>query len=156
MRTIAFITLLVLVAGFAVAAGVDPNWDKSSYTFNESEVSCEAILATFCSTSDKDAQGTTTYEVYYSETGDPKEGDVVYNGEFPALMAEECFQVSYTPEADGNYAIKLYQRPGHPGIGHLWSDMMEYEECPPVPEFGTLAVLAAGLGGLAILVTRRH
>jgi hypothetical protein len=27
---------------------------------------------------------------------------------------------------------------------------------PSVPEFGALAVLAAGLGGLAILVTRRH
>jgi len=67
--------------------------------------------------------GTTVYQVYYIEKGNPKNGSVVSSDVIPALAAGECTTLTYTtPGGSGNYMFRAQQRPGHPGTGELWSE----------------------------------
>jgi TasA anchoring/assembly protein len=66
--------------------------------------------------------GPTGYEVWYSESKNPKDGELLYTGEVPALSSGECFTIPLEGEKTGNYKVKVYQREGHPGTGELWSE----------------------------------
>jgi YqxM protein len=153
-KLLGVIAVLVLVASF-VTATVDPDWDKSTLVFNESSSECPDITATFCNMG-ADMTGDTTYEVFFSESGNPKDGTVVDTETFPALLTGECATLTYVPVYDGNYMFKAYQRPGHPGQGDLWSDSINFETCDDIPEFGLVAGIGTVLiAGMAILVVRK-
>ena len=114
-----------------VSATVAPEWDKSSLSFNGSCTgNCEVVQAQVCNTGDGDMAGTSSYEVYWAASGNPKDGTVVASGTIPALNSGECTTLTYDPNGSaGNYMFKAYQRPGHPGQGVLWSDECSIGQC---------------------------
>jgi hypothetical protein len=117
-----------------VSATVAPEWDKSSLTFKPGCTgNCEVVKAKVCNTG-SDMAGTTTYEVYWAASGNPKFGVVVASGTIPALKKNTCTYLTYDPKTNpngsaGNYMFKAYQRPGHPGTGVLWSDQCSIGQC---------------------------
>jgi YqxM protein len=128
--------LLTSVLQPVTAAAVDPGWDKSSLYFSGGcNGNCGQITAIVCNGADSgNMEGTTAFEVYFSETGNPKTGSVVYSGIIPALSAGQCTALSYSPASNplgptGNYMFKAYQRPGHPGTGELWSEQCSILSC---------------------------
>jgi len=113
---------------------VGEEWDKSSLYFDgDCEGDCEEIQATVCNGDDSgDMAGSTTWELYWIASGNPKNGTVIASGTINPLAADECQVLTYDPGenpngASGNYMFKAYQRPGHPGTGELWSEACELE-----------------------------
>lgn len=113
----------------------EDDWDKSSLEFQDSwhdEVDVLVKAEIKNGNDSEDMAGPTTWELYYSSWGNPKLlGNVVDSGTVPALDSGE----SAVLESDavgthgaGNYMFKAYQRPGHPGLGVLWSEEIEVEE----------------------------
>jgi TasA anchoring/assembly protein len=147
----------------------DDEWDRSSLYFSAGcDGDCDEITATVCNGDDsEDMEGTTTWELYWIATGNPRNGVVIASGTINALGQGECQTLTYDPSdnpngASGNYMFKAYQRPGHPGQGVLWSDACELEcevETDSVPRAAPVAaagaVASAGLGGLAWLLARK-
>jgi YqxM protein len=121
---------------FQAQAQVDPDWDRSSLLFDE-EFGCqntecgEIITARVCNGAQSEPMdGTTSYEVYYIATGNPKDGSVVATGTINALGTGECQTLTYdTNGVAGNYMFRAIQRPGHPGTGELWSEQCEVNSC---------------------------
>lgn len=80
--------------------------------------------------------GTTTWELYYIEKGNPKDGTVVDQGTIPKLAAGEVYRIESTVTQPGNYMFKAYQRPGHGNpqnpidpndpLKPIWSDGIEW------------------------------
>lgn len=104
-------------------------WDKSSLSFTAGcEGDCEQVRATVCNGADsRDMQGPSSWELYWSASGNPKNGSVIASGTINPLAAGACQTLTYNPAdnpngASGNYMFKAYQRPGHPGKGELWSE----------------------------------
>lgn len=119
-----------------------PQWDKSSLSFTSGcSGDCEEITATVCNGQDSEAmEGTSTWELYWIATGNPKDGVVIDSGTINALAPGACQVITYDPNnnpngATGDYMFKAYQRPLHPGQGVLWSG-----ECEIQCETGTLEV----------------
>ncbi|OGM17046.1 amyloid fiber anchoring/assembly protein TapA, partial [Candidatus Woesebacteria bacterium RBG_19FT_COMBO_37_29] len=108
-------------------------WDKSSLYFDEEfgcKESCEEVRVRVCNGEDaEDMQGTSTWELYFAEIGNPKDGEKIANGIAETLTSGECQELSFVPTEGGNYMFKAYQRPGHPGTGELWSEACEIEGC---------------------------
>ncbi|NGM84647.1 hypothetical protein G5B47_19795 [Paenibacillus sp. 7124] len=104
-------------------------WDKSSLYFTVQEVTYAGISATVIN-GGSGMQGETVYEVFRSDTGNPKNGEVVATGVIGTLAPGESQELIFTPAVleQGNYMFKAYQRPGHPGTGVLWSDSITVEE----------------------------
>ncbi|WP_170169132.1 amyloid fiber anchoring/assembly protein TapA [Mesobacillus subterraneus] len=98
------------------------DWDCSSLEFRSSEFDGQNIIATIQNTgSDMKASG--KYEVFYSENGNPKDGQKLSETfSFKALKKGEEVKLTFTPELSGNYKFKVYQHKDHPGGGELWSD----------------------------------
>lgn len=112
-----------------IQAGTWPEgWDKSSLTFlpnnkqSTQKGKCIPINVTIKNGGDKDMQGPVNYEVWWAEKGNPKNGVKVSGGEVRALKSGESLNLSFTPDKNGLYMFKAYQRSGHPGQGELWSD----------------------------------
>ncbi|MFC0469021.1 hypothetical protein ACFFHM_00185 [Halalkalibacter kiskunsagensis] len=106
-------------------------WDRSSLSFTVENLTCYGISATIKNGQDsRDMQGEVTYEVYYSEKGNPKNGEVVATGVVHALESGETEELTYTPDqlVAGNYMFKAYQSPNHPGTGVLWSESITVTE----------------------------
>lgn len=99
-------------------------WDKSSLYFKDGcSGDCDQIYAEVCNGADsRDMAGSTVYQVYFIEKGNPKNGTQVASGVIPALSSGECITLSFDPALTGNYMFRAEQRPGHPGKGDLWSD----------------------------------
>jgi YqxM protein len=160
-------TLLVsLVVAPVAFATVSVTWDKSSLEWCCVDASSTQLHAKVCNTGD-DMTGTTTWELYWkdsSQGGDAKDGELVTSGTIPALKSGECYDIYYTfagkYEAGDKYAVKAYQRPGHPGTGVLWITAPdENGPCPPVPEIATIGLLSIGLltvGGAVWVVNRKR
>ena len=77
--------------------------------------------------------GSVVWELYYSQSGNPKNGVVIASGTLGPLESgeSEMLQVNLQDlegEA-GNYMFKAYQMDGHPGTGVLWSDSIQYFSC---------------------------
>jgi YqxM protein len=116
--------------------GSEEEWDHSSLYFDEDygcQGDCDEISVTVCNGDDsEDMEGTTTWELYWIASGNPKDGTVIASGIINALAAGDCQILTYNPAhnpngASGNYMFKAYQRPGHPGTGELWSDACELD-----------------------------
>ncbi len=104
-----------------------PDWDRSSLSFDESYC-CKVTDGNIVSAKvingadSRPMEGTTIWELWYAETGNPKNGTKVAEGVIPALNSGESYVIDYEVTASGNYKFMAYQREGHPGIGVLWSE----------------------------------
>ena len=137
VSTLAIVLNTGLIGGLikpaTAQANPPPGWDKSSLSFNDDygcHGSCTEVKAKICNTGDHNMQGTSTYEVYYSPSGNPQSGTVVASGTINALEKNHCQDLTYNPNnIEGNYKFKAYQRPGHPGEGSIWSNTCEVNQC---------------------------
>ena len=122
---------------FVAYAQVDGDWDKSTLHF-DADFGCQVescgdtITARVCNGGEPMAD-TTTYEVWFSQSGNPKDGSVVASGTIPALGSGECFDIVYNTTEPGNYMFRALQRPGHPGKGELWSQQCTVNICVATP-----------------------
>lgn len=108
----------------------NPGWDKSSLEFIQTN-KCEngTISAIVKNGNDSnEMKGSVTYEVYFAEKGNPKNGASVASGEVQALDPGETLKLTYKPNLDGNYMFRAEQRSGHPGKGELWSKSIQVNE----------------------------
>lgn len=106
-------------------------WDRSSLSFVSETVTSDGISAIIKNGQDsRDMQGEVTYEVFWSATGNPKDGQIVATDVVNALAPGETQVLTYTPDqlTPGNYMFKAYQRPNHPGKGELWSESVTVKE----------------------------
>jgi YqxM protein len=109
-----------------------PSWDKSSMKFTAGcDADCASVSGTVKNVGSS-MTGTASYEIYYAASGNAKNGSVVASGTIPALSAGASYTITYNPQGvTGNYIIKAYQRPGHPGKNAvLWSSGCSINYCP--------------------------
>lgn len=101
-----------------------PTWDKSSLRFTAGcDGDCNLVRATICNVGTGNMEEPVDWRLYYSPTGNPKNGTVVANGTVGPLAIGECATLTYDPgNQSGNYMFWAQQRPGHPGTGELWSN----------------------------------
>ena len=137
----AFVSGNTFTAGFWDVPPTVEEWDKSSLYFDEDyacQSDCNEISAKICNEEDsEDMQGQTTWEIYWIESGNPKDGEEIPLGQTDTLEHGTCQILHYSldenPEGEeGNYKFKAYQRPGHPGPGELWSETCEILQCEAV------------------------
>lgn len=112
----------------------DQSWDKSSlkvlndngfgFVCENGEVELFSYIK-----NGKDSEGmagTSKFEVFFAENGNPKMGVKMYTGEIKALKSGESTKLVFAADIDtlqvGNYKFKSYQRPDHPGKGELWNE----------------------------------
>ncbi len=131
-------------SGNVMSAGTwgEEEWDKSSLYFDEDyacQGDCNEISAKICNEEDsEDMQGPTTWELYWIESGNPKDGVTITSGLMTNALEHGTCQILYYNPGDnseeevGNYKFKAYQRPGHPGLGELWSETCEILQCEVV------------------------
>jgi YqxM protein len=110
-------------------------WDKSSLEFFSIKQSkptktaqCTPVEAVI-KNGGENMGGSVLYEVWWAETGNPKNGVKQTSGQIPALKSGESITLTYTPDKNGNYMFKAYQRLGHPGTGELWSNEIGVQSC---------------------------
>ncbi len=122
------------------------DWDKSSLIFVGEDGTCDLISADVMNGRDsRDMQGTTTWDLYWIASGNPKDGVVIASGTIPALESGESYTMTYNPAnnpngPDGQYMFMANQRPDHPGTGVLWSGSISLSGCVLEPETGSLTV----------------
>ncbi|WP_171050967.1 amyloid fiber anchoring/assembly protein TapA [Bacillus sp. BHET2] len=95
-------------------------WDKSSLTFTNKQSTqkvsgCGKIeISTIIKNGSKnDMKGTSEYEVYFSQTGNPKDGKKVAEGMVESLQSNQSTTLTYKTDVTGNYKFRAFQRPGH-------------------------------------------
>jgi TasA anchoring/assembly protein len=75
--------------------------------------------------------GPTDWELWYVASGPPRLGDMIAEGEIPALPSEQEYSIEEAAvRGSGTYQFKVFQRPGHPGAGELWSEDIKFD-CSP-------------------------
>lgn len=130
-ETEAYFSSASKVSGTIQAGTWQEEWDKSSLKFlgnKAKEVkSCETIeIAVSLSNGGSDMKGSTHYEVYYSERGNPKEGQKLGEGEIQAIPSEGVIKLEFMADKPGNYKFRALQREGHgnkyDSRHELWSD----------------------------------
>lgn len=111
-------------------------WDNSSLEFpnknakTSSVTQCTPVEVVIKNGGDKDMKGPVDYEVWWAEEDkNPKDGLKLATGQVNALKSGETQKLSYTPNKNGNYKFKAMQRPGHPGLGELWSESIAVSNC---------------------------
>ncbi|WP_322741823.1 amyloid fiber anchoring/assembly protein TapA [Fictibacillus phosphorivorans] len=115
-------------------------WDKSSLTFvtkqnqTKSDALCTSIDMTIKNAGDGNRIGPVRYEVWWAETGNPKNGLKVSEGEVKALNSGESEILSHSPDKEGTYKFKAFQSEGHPGQGELWSEDLKVNCSESQPE----------------------
>lgn len=146
---IAIVLMLLMVP---TASGEKPQeqdcWDKSSLVGDCITIDDAGVLtARVCNTGDKEMLGTTTWELYWVASGNPKNATTpIASGKVPALVGGGCtdiFDTSLNPNPEGNYGFRVLQRPCHPGQGELW--ITEICPTPSVPEVHTIVLMSIGL-----------
>lgn len=90
---------------------------------------CKEIFADIKNIGSGDMGITSTYSVYYSETGNPVDpkggtGELVFSkGEIPKMKAKGSVKLTYTPKKQGFYMFVAFQHPDKPiGSGDLVID----------------------------------
>ncbi|MCS0669748.1 amyloid fiber anchoring/assembly protein TapA [Cytobacillus firmus] len=97
-------------------------WDCSSLKFTSQKFDGQKIYATIQNTG-SDMKRNGTYEIYYNEKGNPKEGKSVGGVlTFAPIKEGKIIEVSFIPQQSGSYMFKAYQHKDHPGNGELWSE----------------------------------
>ncbi|MGD6776550.1 amyloid fiber anchoring/assembly protein TapA [Sutcliffiella horikoshii] len=118
-------------------------WDKSSLKFIETKneltiTNCEPknIISTIKNTGN-DMQGSTDYFVYFIDKGNPKDGEIMYEGYIDPIANDSSQQLQYNSSIPGNYKFKALQRPGHGNkeneLHELWSETITVK-CEKVEE----------------------
>jgi len=114
--------------------GNSTSWDKSSLVFNGGNgAECPEIYTQIKNGGSGNMSGSVDWKLFYAESGNPKNGEVVANGTFGPLDSGDSEELrvnlqDYHGEA-GNYMFKAYQMDGHPGTGALWSDSIAFIPC---------------------------
>ncbi|MFL8939028.1 amyloid fiber anchoring/assembly protein TapA [Rossellomorea oryzaecorticis] len=102
-----------------ITTGTWSSWDKSSLSFpnKDHERSVEACTATEISVSIKNTgstmEGPTEYAVYYAASGNPMNGNSIFNGNIQPIDGDSTTTLSLSVNEPGNYKFKALQRPGH-------------------------------------------
>ncbi|MFE8697314.1 amyloid fiber anchoring/assembly protein TapA [Cytobacillus sp. FJAT-53684] len=100
-----------------IAAGI---W-LSSLSIEQETLSGNDISAQITN-SGAEMKSTGTYEVYYIETGDPQNGEKLFEGAFDKLNENQKTDVKYTPEKNGVYKFKAYDEND---VNHaVWSSVI--------------------------------
>jgi hypothetical protein len=141
IATVLALGMSLLFAGNALGL-VAEEWDKSSLKFTAScDGDCDEITATVCNgRGSENMAGTTTWELYWIASGNPKRGIVIASDTINALAAGTCQTLTYDPSnnsngASGSYMFRVDQRPGHPGKGVLWSNACGLVCEAPMPTY---------------------
>ncbi|WP_413376040.1 amyloid fiber anchoring/assembly protein TapA [Alkalihalobacillus sp. 1P02AB] len=113
-------------------------WDGSDLSFIGEGEELEACVPMDITVKIKndgfDMIGSTEYEVYYSENGDPKDnGEKVGGGTVDSIKQGENMELVYEDASIGSYIFKLYQRDGYDDNyeerTELWSEKFVINEC---------------------------
>lgn len=121
------LSAMLLIAGMLLSAVTIPvaaetATDGSDLVFTTGCTgNCDVIQVTVCNRGDGDMAGPTAYQVFYSATGDPRYGGVIFRGSFGPLKSGECTTLSYDPSMTGNYLFWAHQTAGYPGKSAIWS-----------------------------------
>lgn len=92
----------------------DDKWEKSSLQEVTQGGTCEkGIYASFTNTGESVDHELTKYEVYWSATGNPKNGTKVSEGTFPIPHKGEVYEINYQPTENGYYKFRAYHEVGH-------------------------------------------
>ncbi|UCC87765.1 MAG: hypothetical protein JSV81_00250, partial [Anaerolineales bacterium] len=106
-------------------------WDRSGLGFTGQGIDCEGevtVWASVMNSGDRAMAGPTDWELWYALSGSPKLGQMVAREELPPLDTLQEYLLSKVPlEGAGNYAFKVYQRPGHPGGNDVWTDAIAFD-----------------------------
>ncbi|MFG6118819.1 amyloid fiber anchoring/assembly protein TapA [Thalassobacillus sp. B23F22_16] len=117
-------------------------WDKSSLKFVKEkggevkelmEQGCKPLkIMAAIKNSGSDMEGTSEFEVYYSESGNPmKKGEKIADGTIEIIKKDGVGEISYIAKEPGNYKFRAFQRPGHGNKEDerhdLWSDTITVE-----------------------------
>jgi TasA anchoring/assembly protein len=122
--TLAFFFDIEKTQGNSIGAGSWTSWDKSSLEFTDSGEG-SSVWAEITNVGDEGMTGAVSWELYYAPKGPPKNGTAVGTGLVPPLESGESFTMENRADMAGNYMFRANQRPGHPGLGFLWSDKIE-------------------------------
>lgn len=102
--------------------GQHGDWDCSSLKFVGGEKYIDNKIFTHIKNTGSDMKTNGTYEIYYIEKGNPKNGKPVGDVLTFAPIKEGLeIELSFTPTQSGTYMFKAYQHKDHPGQGELWS-----------------------------------
>ncbi|KAB2336087.1 amyloid fiber anchoring/assembly protein TapA [Cytobacillus depressus] len=107
------------------SSGENEIWDKSSLKFS-GEVGFDGhnIFAQIINGgSDMKIDG--RYEVYFIDSGNPKNGERLFKGTFSPLKSKNDTQLTFIPTKSGIYKFKALQHEKHPGKGELWSESIK-------------------------------
>jgi YqxM protein len=117
---------------FVIQAGTW--WDESVLSFTEEgpqsfEVEAASDIVVTLKNSGFTMIGVTEYEVYYSESDDPKQtGKIVASGEISPIQQNDTYNLTYHAEKEGTYIFKVYQRPGfqdnYEERKEIWSEVI--------------------------------
>lgn len=107
-------------------------WDDSDLTFvtgNQNIKACAPIeIEVELKNSGEDMAGTTKFEVYYVEQGNPenKHGEKVGEGTVEEIKGGKTAKLTFDAKDNGFYKFKVFQRPEYQGNGSLeiWSHMI--------------------------------
>ena len=125
-------------------------WDRSSLSFDGASGDCEELTFTICNTGETTMSETVAYQVWYIESGNPRDGEMVDEGVIPVLGGGACEGIPYTPEnGAGIYGFSAMQPAGHPGTGVLWSVNIPVYDCCTEPDPSYLKVTKIVEGGEA-------
>ncbi len=161
------VLLVGMIPGIGTAGFADPQelnsnndgWSKSSLVFlGEDLGDCFEISSVVENHGDGDMSGEVMWELYWAASGNPKDGEVIADGNFGPLDQGDTFTFTYNPQdnpngPDGNYMFKAYQEDGHPGTGVLWGGQITIEGCLIEEDPGTITVNKTFVGGEAVDVT---
>lgn len=106
-------------------------WDGSNLVFigkgNQNEKVCPSTeISVEIKNTGITMIGSTTYEVYYIENGNPQNGKIIEKGDLKPLMKNEVVALSYQAEEEGVYMFKAYQREGYVGEKEvIWSEKVK-------------------------------
>jgi TasA anchoring/assembly protein len=102
--------------------GQHEDWDCSSLKFVGGEKYIDNKIFAYIKNTGSDMKTNGTYEIYYIEKGNPKNGKPVGDVLTFAPIEEGLeIELSFTPTQSGTYMFKAYQHRDHPGQGELWS-----------------------------------
>ncbi|SDP76515.1 TasA anchoring/assembly protein, partial [Litchfieldia salsa] len=110
-------------------SGKSDAWGKSSLVSIGQGGTCVELFAYIKNGGSGDMRGTVNYEVYFSTSGNPKNGSIIGSGQVGPLVSGVTATINHVPKIGGIFMFKVYQEEGHPGIGELWSEQIVIEEC---------------------------
>lgn len=137
--TLPLIIALVLFLFFSFTSALastpfSDDWDGSMLYFDPffgCESSCTQIMAKICNRRNVEPmQGTSEFQLYYNQDGDPQSGVILYSGTVAQLGPNECQTITYDPQnRGGSYRFVAKQRPGFPGEPLVKSDICKVNQC---------------------------